>query len=163
MGARVILALTFIWMGWNKVSDPVGFLKLIRQYEIIPDGAHVFLNLTAVALPWVEIVCGVLILLGVWIRGTALTLILMLIAFTTAIATRTARIYAAGDVALCDIKFDCGCGTGVEYICAKIPENIGLLLLSALALLSRSRRFCLGGARGEKITTPPVSADSETA
>ena len=39
----------------------------------------------------------------------------------------------------------CGCGAGEEWICHKIPQNLGLSVLSLIALFSRSRRWCLRG------------------
>jgi len=52
-------------------------------------------------------------------------------------------IHAAKPIAYCDVRFDCGCGTGEVYICRKLAENAALTLLALLASLSRSRRFCL--------------------
>jgi hypothetical protein len=46
-------------------------------------------------------------------------------------------------VPFCSIKFDCGCGSGEQYICRKLPENLGLILLSLFALFSKTDRFCL--------------------
>jgi uncharacterized membrane protein YphA (DoxX/SURF4 family) len=143
--ARVVLGLVFIFMGWNKVWDPVGFLKLIHEYEMTPNGAYVMLNLLAVTLPAIEVVCGVLLIAGVLIRGSALTLLLLLTMFTVVVLIRAIGIHNATSTPFCDIHFDCGCGGGDVYMCRKIPENIGLWLLTWVALFSRSRRFCLDG------------------
>lgn len=140
--ARLVLAVVFIGMGWSKAGDPVAFLKLLREYEALPDSTYVLQNTIAVTLPWIEIACGVALLLGVAIRGSALTLLGMLTVFTVLIAWRAWRIHQGG-TPFCDIAFDCGCGSGVVNVCAKLPENIGLWLLSWIPLLSRSRRFCL--------------------
>jgi hypothetical protein len=48
-------------------------------------------------------------------------------------------------VPFCAISFDCGCGSGEVNVCGKVLENSVLWLLALLALLSRSRRFCVGG------------------
>jgi uncharacterized membrane protein YphA (DoxX/SURF4 family) len=144
--ARLVLGCMFIYMGWNKAWAPEVFLKHIRLYGMIPDSAYLLLNTVAVTLPWVEILCGVLLLLGVFIRGSALALLVMLVGFTIAIYMRARGIMAAEGIGLCSVAFDCGCGTGPEKMCIKLPENVILMLLSGLALLSRSRRFCLEGA-----------------
>ncbi len=141
--ARVILGAVFIWLGSNKVSDPIAFLKLIRQYEIAPEGMPAVLNTLAVTLPWVEILCGTLLLLGIGVRGVGASMLLMLMVFSTAILLRALDIHALGEQAFCAIKFDCGCGTGEEFVCSKLPQNLGLMFLSLAVLRSQSTRLCL--------------------
>jgi len=77
------------------------------------------------------------------VRGSALALFLLLTVFTVAIVYRAIGIHGAEQIPWCDIKFDCGCGTGDQYVCSKVPQNVGLWVLSVVAMLSRSRRFCL--------------------
>lgn len=142
--SRLVLGGMFIWLGTSKVSDPISFLKLIREYGIIPADMPVLLNSMAVALPWLEIWCGALLLLGVAIRGAGASLLLLLCVFSSAILLRAIDIYATGGQDFCAIKFDCGCGAGEQFVCSKLPENLGLMLLCFVALWSESRRFCLG-------------------
>lgn len=151
--ARLVLGGVFVVLGWDKAGDPVAFAKLIRQYDLLPDSAHMLLNAIAVCLPWIEMTCGVMLIAGVWIRGSALTLLLLLTFFTFAIIRRAAGIHEAQQIPWCSIKFDCGCGTGIQYVCAKVPENIGLWLLALVSLWSRSRRFCL---ERDRFTTPQI-------
>lgn len=144
--ARLVVGLVFVIQGWAKANEPtdaVNFAKMIRQYELLPEGAYYVLNASAVCLPWIEIVAGALLILGVMVRGSALTLLVLLTVFTAAIVNRAFEIHGAEQIPWCDIKFDCGCGTGEQFICSKIPQNVGLWLLSLIALCSRSRRFCL--------------------
>ncbi len=142
---RLVLGVMFIKMGASKAADPFEFLKLIREYHLVPEGAATALNLIAVVLPWLEILCGALLIAGVAIRGVSLLLLVMLIGFTAAVALRAIGIHESESIAFCAIKFDCGCGGGPQFICRKLLENAGLALLAALALASRSRRFCLRG------------------
>ena len=143
--ARLLVGGMLISMGWSKLAgDPVHFLKLIKLYNILPLQPPYFLNATAVTLPWIEILCGAALVLGVWVRGAALTVLGMLIAFTLAIFFRTKGIYAEGGQAFCAIRFDCGCGGGEVNACGKLLSNTGLIVATAVALFSRSRRFCLG-------------------
>lgn len=144
--ARLVLGLVFVLQGWAKTdeaADAVTFAKMIREYEMLPDGAYMLLNVSAVCLPWIEIVAGVLLILGLMVRGSALALFLLLTVFTVAIVYRAIGIHGAEQIPWCDIKFDCGCGTGDQYVCSKVPQNVGLWVLSIVAMLSRSRRFCL--------------------
>lgn len=143
--ARLIIGSLFIFMGAKKIGDPFTFLKLMRQYDMLLD-AHVAMNFIAVVLPWVEVVCGVALIAGVLIRGAALTAIGMLLTFTPLIYSRGMALFHEGAAAsICGVKFDCGCGSGEVYLCAKLMENTGLILLSIYALFSQSRRFCLSG------------------
>ena len=143
LAARLILGATFLWLGAAKVGEPVEFLKLIRQYEMVSDRSHELLNGLAAWMPWLEIWCGALLVLGVAVRGAALTLTALLAAFTAAIASRALGIQADEGQAFCAIAFDCGCGSGVVNICGKLAQNSGLLVLSLIALISRSTRWCL--------------------
>ena len=70
--ARWVLGAVFLHMGLNKALHPVDFLKLLRQYDFVQ--SSLLLNSMAAALPWFEVFCGLLLLLGVAVRGTALTL-----------------------------------------------------------------------------------------
>ena len=50
------------------------------------------LNSIAAALPWFEVFCGLLLLFGVAVRGSALMLIAMLVPFTTVVFKRALQI-----------------------------------------------------------------------
>jgi uncharacterized membrane protein YphA (DoxX/SURF4 family) len=141
--ARLALGGLFIYMGLEKALNPIDFLKMVREYHMVPEHPPIFLNLIAAVLPWLEVWCGLLLVAGVALRGTALLLLAMLVAFTAAVTLRALNIYHAGHLPFCAIKFNCGCGTGEEWICHKIPKNLGLCLLSLLILLSRSGWLCL--------------------
>lgn len=141
--ARLVVGPTFVLMGLAKVRDPVAFLKLVREYGLVPDDMPWMLNGIAVGLPWLEVTCGVLLLAGIAVRGTSLALSGLLAVFTAAIALRALGIHESDGVPFCSIAFDCGCGGGVVAVCSKLPQNLGLLVLSLGALLSRSRRYCL--------------------
>lgn len=139
--ARWFLGGLFIYMGMSKALDPVAFLKLVHQYQLT-DSA-VVLNFIAAALPWFEVFCGVLLIVGVAVRGTALLLVLMLVPFTIVVLRRALAIHTLQHIPLCAVKFDCGCGNGEEWICGKVPKNCGLILLSGWLLAGWGRRFCL--------------------
>jgi uncharacterized membrane protein YphA (DoxX/SURF4 family) len=140
---RVFLGGYFLYTGVVKALDPFTFLLGIRTYGVMPEQPPIFLNSTAVILPWLEIICGLALVLGVWIRGAALNIAVMLLVFTPAILMRGLEIQAEKAISFFDVKFDCGCGTGVEITWIKLCKNTGLFLLAVLALLSRSRRFTL--------------------
>src|SRR5262245_11511940 len=81
---RSVLGAVFRHMGMTKAMHPVEFLKLLRQYEMVQQ--PMLLNLIAGALPWFEIFTGLLLVLGIAVRGAGLLSIGMLIPFTIAVA-----------------------------------------------------------------------------
>ena len=139
--ARCCLGALFIYMGLNKALEPVAFLKLLRQYDLIQ--TPLLLNSIAAALPWFEIFCGLLLLLGIAVRGTALLLLLLLAPFTALVLHRALALHSALDIPFCAVKFDCGCGEVAVFICSKLAENVLLMLLAGWLLTGRGRRFCL--------------------
>jgi len=141
--ARLAVGITFVVMGWSKLSDPVAFLKALREYDMFPPGQPWLMNATAAALPFAELLCGALLLAGAAVRGTALFLLALMVVFTLAIAVRASALAESGSVPLCSIAFDCGCGGGVVNACNKLAQNGALIVLCAVAVASRSRRWCL--------------------
>jgi len=138
--ARWLLGAFFIYMGWQKALHPDHFLDLLREYHMVQRPLP--LNFIAISLPWFEIFCGLLLLAGVAVRGTALLLAAMLALFTVVLLHRALGLQAAQAIHFCAVKFDCGCGRGPEFICVKLPENIILFLASAWLLAGRGRACC---------------------
>jgi uncharacterized membrane protein YphA (DoxX/SURF4 family) len=139
--ARWLLGAVFLYMGLNKALHPVEFLKMVRQYDLVQ--SSLLLNSIAAALPWFEIFCGLLLLAGVAVRGTAVLLIVMLVPFTVLVFRRALAIHSAQAIPFCAVKFDCGCGTGEVFICRKLLENFLLILFSIWLLAGYGRKFCL--------------------
>jgi uncharacterized membrane protein YphA (DoxX/SURF4 family) len=139
--ARWFLGGIFIYMGLVKALDPVTFLKLVREYEMV--GNSVVLNSIASVLPWFEVFCGVLLLTGIAVRGAALVLLGMLIPFTLIVLKRALAIASAEGILFCAVKFNCGCGTGDVLICQKLIENSGLMLLALLPLAGLGKKWAI--------------------
>lgn len=140
---RIFLGAYFINSGYNKILDPVLFLKAVHLYDMLPETPGIYLNSTAIVLPWLEIVCGVALLAGLLTRGAAVLLAGMLCVFTPAIFTRALGVMAEEGIGFFQVKFDCGCGTGADTIWIKLSTNVGLLLVAVVCLISRTRRFSL--------------------
>jgi len=139
--ARWVMGALFVYMGLSKALAPEHFLELARQYDLVTN--PFLLNSIASALPWFEVFCGLLLLAGVAVRGTALMLIVMLVPFTILILKRALLIAATEGKAFCVVKFDCGCGAGEVIACHKLIENCGLIFLAGCLLIGWGRRFCL--------------------
>jgi uncharacterized membrane protein YphA (DoxX/SURF4 family) len=164
--ARLGVGGMFAYAAYGKLSDPVNFLKAVHVYGVIPADQPLLLNLIAVLLPWLEIVCAVALVLGVARRGAALLITGMLLFFTPLLAIHAWHLHTAAGSAFatfCAVKFDCGCGTGETFICPKLVENIALLVGALIALFSTSRRFCLGNLLTRRRAAPPAEALPQSA
>ena len=139
--ARWLLGAIFIYTGLVKALHPEVFLKEVHQYQMVHSA--LLLNAIASGLPWFEVLCGLLLVAGVAVRGSALILALMLVPFTILVLRRALGIAGAEGLPLCDVKFNCGCGTGEVFICRKIAENLFLFLLSCWLVTGPGRRFAL--------------------
>jgi len=138
LAARWILGAAYVSMATAKALHPVDFLKLVRQYDLFHHAT--VLNVIAAWLPWFEIACGIFLIAGIAVRGSALVSLALLIPFTAAVLHRAFALKSALAIPFCLVKFDCGCGTGEEFICRKLVENAVLIALSAW-LLARGARL----------------------
>lgn len=94
--ARLILGGVFVFASFDKILHPASFAEAVHRYQILPDG---LINLTAIVLPWQELVLGSFLILGFWIPGTVLMSNLLLIAFMGALLFNMAR----------GLDIGCGC------------------------------------------------------
>ena len=80
---RWALGLLFVWAALSKLANPTEFLGSIYAYELpLPD---VLLRLAAMAVPWLELLCGLALLANLWTESalaTVLGLFAMFIIFT---------------------------------------------------------------------------------
>ena len=95
---RVALGVVFIAASLDKVAYPDRFAAAIANYHLVPQGA---INLMAITLPWVELLCGALLVLGLWHRAGLLLVLVMLGVFITAIGIALNR----------GLDISCGCFT----------------------------------------------------
>ena len=95
---RVQLALGAIFFAaaLPKLADPPSFAHMIYNYRILPSG---LINISALTMPWVEILAGLCLLIGVWKRPARWIIATMLVVFMMAIAFNLLRNNA----------IDCGC------------------------------------------------------
>ena len=150
LGARLILGATFISMGISKILEPIKFLKAVKQYEILPLEPPILINSTAVILPWLEVVIGLLLIAGIARRGGATISFGMLVVFNIAILKLGLDHQAKNpEMAFTEIVLDCGCGAGPVNVAWKLLQNLGLIILSAGLMVSKSHRFSFasGGAK----------------
>lgn len=159
VAARLLVGGLFVYMGLSKALHPEGFLKLVEQYKMVNE--PLVLNSIAAALPWFEVFCGSLLLTGIAVRGTALVVIFMLVPFTVVVFRRALALAGAKGVALCAVKFDCGCGMGEVFACHKVVENGALILISCWLLAGWGRSFALRYSLLKPVESPAQSTRQE--
>jgi putative oxidoreductase len=90
----IAVGAVFVYASLSKISDPRAFAKIIYHYQVIgPSATFGFVpaNLLAVALPWLELITGVLLVTGLWRRDAALVSAVMLAVFVAAVGSTLAR------------------------------------------------------------------------
>lgn len=84
----------FVYASLSKIADPRAFAKIVYHYQVVgPSASFGFVpaNLVAVALPWVELIAGVLLIAGLWRREAAVVTGVLLAVFVAAVASTLAR------------------------------------------------------------------------
>ena len=64
---RLVVGGVFIWAGLLKIFDPLDFAQDIANYRVFTQTVSLFL---ALIIPWIEVICGLLLVLGIF-HGTA--------------------------------------------------------------------------------------------
>ncbi len=93
---RLVVGGMFMWAGVSKIIDPLGFAQNIANYRIFTEGISFFL---ALVMPWIEVICGVFLILGIFRSASALLLSGFLVVFLVLITATLIR----------GIDIDCGC------------------------------------------------------
>lgn len=93
---RIIVGSIFLISGLAKISDPVRFIFTLREFRLFPEFIVPF---TAIYLPWLEFILGLLIIIGLMHRTASLLLAFLNSMFTLAILSVIIR----------GIDVDCGC------------------------------------------------------
>jgi uncharacterized membrane protein YphA (DoxX/SURF4 family) len=144
---RITLGAVFIVASIGKINDPNVFAASISGYRIITGDATLVI---ATVLPWIELLSGLGLILGLFWRGSALLALGMLVVFTIVAASALCR----------GLDISCGCYTqdpSAERLgWWKIGENTLLATIAFLLLRQQRIRFTLQQrfARIPEVLTP---------
>ena len=125
---RCLLGIVFIYASYDKILDPEKFARDIANYHIIPFGLE---NSIAIILPWLELLIGMGIILGIFLDGSVVLSGSFLILF----------IFMIFQAMMRGFNIECGCGLkeGEMVGWPKILENIVFLGASYIVFYSRNR------------------------
>ncbi len=93
---RWYLGYIFIAASIHKIAHPADFALDVATYQILP---LVLVNLMAIILPWLEIITGIMLVIGLRVRAASLLICGMMITF----------IIALGIALHTGLNISCGC------------------------------------------------------
>jgi uncharacterized membrane protein YphA (DoxX/SURF4 family) len=137
LAARWILGFTFIYASLHKIISPADFAKIVYGYDLFP---AMFINLIAIVIPFVELVAGLALILGVYPRSAAIIINVLLLAFITALAINLIRGH----------EFNCGCfpsgqsGDTSSSELTLVRDIFYFIFGMQIVLFNGNRRNCFG-------------------
>jgi uncharacterized membrane protein YphA (DoxX/SURF4 family) len=116
---RYVVGFYFIYASLSKVPFPAQFADNVANYRLMP---YWTINSIAVILPWLEMVSGLFLILGLRTRAAASLIVLLLISFNIMIGINVVR----------GSPITCGCTdtVGEPVSWWKITKNTGWLLIT---------------------------------
>jgi uncharacterized membrane protein YphA (DoxX/SURF4 family) len=132
LAARWILGLTFIYASYHKILAPADFAKIVYGYDLFPNG---IINLIAIVLPFIELVAGLALILGIYPRSAVLIINGLLVMFIIVLAINLIRGH----------EFDCGCFLIAEA--GSFPSSGSTLIRDIIYLILGLQVFLFSGIR----------------
>jgi putative oxidoreductase len=125
---RWTLGVVFIWAAISKLADPLGFFGDLQGYRLpLPDS---LLRVVAATLPWLECLCGLLLLTGLWLRWAICGLVVLCAAF----------VLCTGQAWVRGLDISCGCldlsFLGLDKSQSRFFESAAFACLRGAAMLA---------------------------
>lgn len=136
LASRLILGGVFLYAGVSKVFDPGALAASIRSYELpLPEG---FVTLWAHALPLLEILLGLYLLIGLFSRASAWSASGLIVLFSVVLIQGAVR----------GLEIDCGCfgsttPTTASSLWVDVMRDLGLLALALQLVYAAPGKFSL--------------------
>ena len=147
---QIALGAIFVAAAWPKIVDPPSFAHMIYNYRILPAG---LINISALTMPWVELVTGLCLILGLWVKPARWIIGAMLVVFMIAISINLARGNA----------IDCGCfdtsAANLTYD-ERIADMWWVLIRDAGMLLMLAQMAWAERVRGSRLVPDTGIAES---
>ncbi len=116
---RFYLGILFLYASMTKITYPAEFAEALASYQIAPYWA---LNFVAVYLPWVELTCGLFLIIGLSTRAASSIIALLLVCFAMGQSVNLLR----------GVPISCGCfeNAGDPISWWDVPADLGWMLLA---------------------------------
>jgi putative oxidoreductase len=142
---RFCIGVLFLFSGTTKLYDPDSFARVIARYDVLPD---VLIGYAAVVVPALEVLVGLLLVIGFKVRAASSLFMLLMAVFILFISVNVIR----------GRSFDCGCfNAGLLGLEAYENTSLWLIIrdcifLAACAVVFRAdRHLCSIDNYREKI------------
>jgi len=127
---RFIVGGFFVFASLDKLMNQEAFARAIYNYKFLPD---IFINIFAIIIPYIELIGGLLLIAGIFKRGSSFLISFMLVIFIIALS----QAYAKG------LDINCGCFSletvgQKDDILLRIVEDI-LLLIASIIIYIKSK------------------------
>lgn len=117
---RLIIGGIFVYASIDKISNPGEFAKAVKNYDMLPLN---LVNIMAILIPMVELVAGLMLIFGIYVKGSAASISILLVVFLIALTQALVR----------GLDINCGCfsldtTSSKSDIVIRIVEDIFLLM-----------------------------------
>lgn len=129
---RIIIGAIFIYASVNKLFNGEEFAKAIKNYDMMP---LVTINFLAIILPYIEFITGILLVTGIYKKGSSAIAVLSLVVFLIALTSAYAR----------GLDINCGCfslenTSSKSDILVRIFEDILMLLVAVIVFIFSDKK-----------------------
>lgn len=132
---RIGLGAVFVYAGILKIREPIAFAGSVAAYQILPYSLN---YLVAATIPWVEAVCGIMLIVGYRVKAAAGIVAAMNVLFIVLLASTIVR----------GLDIDCGCfRQGGEKTPAWVAILRDIVFLTVALILFLARRECRFSSR----------------
>lgn len=121
--ARWIIGAVFVAAALAKIGGLEAFALQVHNFRMMPLALE---NLAAITVPWIELVAGLSLILGIHARSGALIATVLMTVFVVAVGAAMVR----------GLDIECGCfGTAdaTRVGVAKLLQNLALLAVAVVA------------------------------
>ena len=126
---RLAAGAVLVYASRDKLLDPQPFADAIDDYRVLPLAV---VNLSAIVVPWVELIAGSCLIVGLWAPGAGLVTAALAAFYTGALTSALLR----------GLEIDCGCfGSRGEAPLSFSDLWLRIALLAAGLLIAASARF----------------------
>jgi uncharacterized membrane protein YphA (DoxX/SURF4 family) len=123
---RVILGALFIWAGTMKVLDLDSFVESVGYFKIAPFDTKPWDMWLGYMLPVFEILVGTALILGIFLKGAMVSVLVMSGAFLIAVVSANMR----------GLNYECGCfGKALSFTNFYVHFAVLLVMTSMAAAL----------------------------